>query len=58
MPIAEVLCLAHEAATMEERLPYLEWLMHPVPVLSMFGRSASLGTPCKKQDCVWYGWKD
>ena len=58
LPSAQVLCLTHEAATAEERMPYLEYIMHPVPVVSLFGRSAALGTTCKKQNCVWYGWKE
>ena len=58
LPSVQVLCLTHEAATAQEQMPYLEYIMSPVPVVSIFGRSASLGTHCQKQNCVWYGWKD
>ena len=50
--------LTHERATSEETVPYLEWLMWPLPVVNLYGRSATLEPPVAKEEAVWYGWKD
>ena len=50
--------LTHEAATAEETVPYLEWLMWPLPVVNLYGRSARLHPPIAKDEAVWYGWRD
>ena len=54
----QVLALTHENATAEERMPYLSWLFYPIPVFNLVGRSANMHPPCKKNECVWYAWKD
>ena len=54
----QVLALTHEKATAEERMPYLSWLFHPVPVHNLVGRTADMEPECSKCFCVWYAWKE
>jgi len=55
---AEVIVLTHERATAEEAVPYLEWLFWPLPIVNLYGRAAVLDPPVRKEEAVWYGWKD
>ena len=50
--------LTHEAATAKETVPYLEYVMWPLPVVNLYGRSARLNPPIAKEEAVWHGWKD
>ena len=54
----EVVQLTHERAKAEEVRPYLQDLAHPVPVLSVYGRSAALPPECHPRQAVLYGWLD
>lgn len=56
--LSQVLALTHEKASNEEKLPYLQSLFAPCPVVGMYGRSAKLGTPCHPSEAVYYGWRD
>ena len=48
----------HEAAAAEETVLYLEWLVWPLPVVRMHGRSARLDSPIAKDEAAWCCWKD
>lgn len=58
MFISQVLSLTHEQATASEKEPYLQALFNPVPVLALYGRSATMDPPCHPKDAVYYGWRD
>ena len=45
-------------ATPQESLPYLAWAFRPVPILTVFGRSAVLEPSCNKNDAVYFAWRD
>ena len=53
---AKVLTLSHEDATLQEQMPYLSVLWHPLPVLQAWGRSASRAPRCKREQAVFYFW--
>ena len=54
----QALVITHEGATREERAPYLTLALHPLPVIEMFGRSATQEPRCKKEEALFYGWQD
>ena len=56
----QVLILTHEMATLDTAgsLDKLVEAFWPCQPLMMYGRSAILGTPIKKEEAVWYGWRD
>ena len=50
--------LNHEAASMEEEMPYLAAIWHRLPVLQFWGRSATRAPPCHKELAVFHWWRD
>ena len=50
--------MTHENSTPEENLPYLSYVLRPVPVMTLFGRSADNVPKINRPDAVWYCWKD
>jgi hypothetical protein len=56
--LRQVLTLTHEKASGKEIEPYAQALFNPVPVLSVYGRTASASPPCHKKHAVFFGWRD
>ena len=50
--------LNHELATLQEEMPYLAAIWHPMPVVQFWGRSASRQPPCAKDHAVFHWWRD
>ena len=56
--VFQVLVITHNLASMEETMPYHSVRLFPAPVLELFGRSAAEYPQIKKQEAVFYVWKD
>ena len=56
----QVLVLTHELADMSgsDCFQHLCEIFSPVLPMVLYGRTAKLGTPIKKEEAVWYGWRD
>ena len=54
----QVLSLQHEDSTPTEWLPYLGVIFSPVQVLEFWGRAAKRDPPCRKDQAVFYWWKE
>ena len=52
--------LTHELADMKGSDNFRELceIFHPVLPMAAYGRSAKLGTTVRKEEAVWYGWRD
>lgn len=50
--------MTHEKATDVQLEPYLQALVEPCPVLSVYGRAAALEPACHPSHAVFYGWRD
>ena len=55
---SEVMVFQHEAADGVSTYPYLSTRFRGVPVREMLGRSATRVPPCKKEEAVYYGWRE
>ena len=56
----QVLVLTHEMADLKgsDSFSHLAEMFSPVLPVVMYGRTAQLGTQVKKEETVWYGWRD
>ena len=56
----QVLVLTHELADISgsDNFKHLCEIFSPVMPVVMYGRTAKLGTTVKKEETVWYGWRD
>ena len=56
--LIQVLVLTHEKASPQELDAYLSALWQGVPVVGVYGISASMEPPCDKEHAVFFGWRD
>ena len=54
----QVLVLTHEKASPQELDAYLSALWQGVPVVGVYGRSASMEPPCDAEHAVFFGWRE
>ena len=56
----QVLVLTHEMASMSgsDNFREIREMFYPVLPVVCYGRTAKLGTTVKKEEAVWYGWRD
>ena len=53
----QVSVLNRELATLQEEMPYLAAIWHPMPVVQFWGRSAPRQPPCAKEHAVFHWWR-
>ena len=54
----QALVLTHPRSHESEWEPYLSWRFRPLRPLVFLGRTAASEPPCKKEETVYYAWKD
>ena len=54
----QAISLSHELASPEELEPYLGVRLAPLRPVTLYGRAAALDPPCRKEETVFYAWRD
>ena len=56
----QILVLTHELSDLSstDTLDRVAEHFYPVLPVAMYGRTAALGSQVKKEETVWYGWRD
>ena len=54
----QAISLSHELASPEELEPYLGVRLAPLRLVTLYGRAAALDPPCRKEETVFYAWRD
>ena len=56
--LRQAISLSHEVASPEELEPYLGVRLAPLRPVTLYGRAAALHPPCRKEEAVFYAWRD
>jgi len=54
----QAISLSHELASPEDLEPYLGVRLAPLRPVTLYGRAAALDPPCRKEETVFYAWRD
>ena len=56
--LRQAISLSHELASPVELEPYLGVRLAPLRPVTLYGRAAALDPPCRKEETVFYAWRD